>query len=382
MLGGMEQSWFAIAGKNEALTELELQAQMAFLGGSSLLRVTDSVFQIKGPLPNNQLLDRLGSVVKAGRIVELCQKSQWEKVLAQLAERTVEPRIDFGLSMYGPNVPHKSVERLSLQIKKTLRQSGKAVRALFDQKEPVLSAVVVQKQLLDKRGQELVLIPAQDEWLIGVGTWVHPFEAWSRREYDKEMVDTERGMLPHKLARIMLNVTGLDLGPEVTVYDPFCGVGTVLIEAKELGCAILGSDNDPKAVQASIQNLHLPLQTDLIWQGDSRSTSLPKITTKHLAIVTEPYLGPVWPHAPNHAEKDRVITELTVLYRVSLAHWRAHIPKGAPIVMVCPVIFGSATWPKLVDGLSQLAYSVSYGPVRYKREDQLVERDIVKLVAR
>ena len=51
-------------------------------------------------------------------------------------------------------------------------------------------------------------------------------------------------MLKPKLARLLVNLTGA----KKQLLDPFCGTGSILIEAGVLGLKPLGSDIDPKMI--------------------------------------------------------------------------------------------------------------------------------------
>ena len=79
-------------------------------------------------------------------------------------------------------------------------------------------------------------------------------------------------LLP-KLARCMINLARAK--PGVTLLDPFCGTGSILIEAGLIGCRVLGSDVKQKMVRGSLRNLeyfHIP-QIDL-FIADARKLPL------------------------------------------------------------------------------------------------------------
>jgi len=108
------------------------------------------------------------------------------------------------------------------------------------------------------------------------------------------------GMLPPKLAQMMLNISGEARG----IYDPFVGLGTVLIEAAHGGYwALLGSDLAPEMVEASRENLQAYLGTsrtrvetfEIFEQDASKIGSHPQLGDwlTDMAIVTEGYLGEV-----------------------------------------------------------------------------------------
>ena len=60
--------------------------------------------------------------------------------------------------------------------------------------------------------------------------------------------------LSPKLARCMINLARAK--PCVTLLDPFCGTGSILIEAGLMGCNVVGSDVKQKMIRGTRKNLH------------------------------------------------------------------------------------------------------------------------------
>jgi tRNA G10 N-methylase Trm11 len=58
------------------------------------------------------------------------------------------------------------------------------------------------------------------------------------------------GMMPPKLAQILLNLTGVG----GVVWDPFCGSGTLVMEGLLAGKKMIGSDLDPARVEGARRN--------------------------------------------------------------------------------------------------------------------------------
>lgn len=92
--------------------------------------------------------------------------------------------------------------------------------------------------------------------------------------------------LDWKLARTMINLIGLKEGD--IVCDPFCGTGTILLEAESMGIKAVGVDFDEKMCSITKQNLGVNGFNSKIINGD-----FSKFTTfedKFDAIVTDlPY---------------------------------------------------------------------------------------------
>jgi tRNA (guanine10-N2)-dimethyltransferase len=91
--------------------------------------------------------------------------------------------------------------------------------------------------------------------------------------------------LQPKLAGCMVNLTRVS--PGETLLDPFCGAGSILIEAGLLGCRAVGIDIDPRMVKGSRMNLlHYGVGASLL-QADARGLPLSRVD----AVATDPPYG-------------------------------------------------------------------------------------------
>jgi tRNA (guanine10-N2)-dimethyltransferase len=73
-----------------------------------------------------------------------------------------------------------------------------------------------------------------------------------------------------------------------TFFDPFCGVGSLLLEAGQMGTKILGMDISAKMVDASRRNLrHYGINEFEIIIGDARKIPIQKIDS----LATDPPYG-------------------------------------------------------------------------------------------
>jgi tRNA (guanine10-N2)-dimethyltransferase len=76
----------------------------------------------------------------------------------------------------------------------------------------------------------------------------------------KKKLKSHPAMLKPKLARLLVNLTGA----KKQLLDPFCGTGTILIEAGVLGLKTIGSDIDKKMVWFSkINTEQFSIKTEL-----------------------------------------------------------------------------------------------------------------------
>lgn len=92
--------------------------------------------------------------------------------------------------------------------------------------------------------------------------------------------------MPAKLARCMVNLARAKVGE--LVFDPFCGTGSMLIEAALMGCRVLGLDVQRRMVKGSLRNLaYFQIKPEGIIVSDARSPPITKID----CIVTDPPYG-------------------------------------------------------------------------------------------
>jgi len=92
--------------------------------------------------------------------------------------------------------------------------------------------------------------------------------------------------MPSKLARCMVNLARAKVGE--LVLDPFCGTGSVMIEAAFIGCRVLGFDVQRRMTRGCRKNLkHFSVDPEGLVMADARVPP----TTEVDYIVTDPPYG-------------------------------------------------------------------------------------------
>ncbi len=348
---------------------------------------------------------RTGGLIKTG-FIHATAKDQKElvDVLAALIH-TLRPSTDkvrFGVSVYTGGSKGKmaalrsQAERIGLQVKGTIK--GDRGARLVTSKVPVLSSVIVRKQRLLDDGIEFCLFPRENDILVGVTETVQDFEEWGARDYGRPARDAVRGMLPPKLARMMVNLAEGD--PAVhTLLDPFCGVGTVLTEAVDLGFTkVIGSDVDEAAVEATRKNMAweaarkgIEIAPQLIKaRAESLNTFLAPASVDRL--VSEFDLGPPCTGEEAREELEKRLEKLTEMYTEALRSLQSVMSPGAIAVIAVPAYVlddGSIVGTRIVERASLFGFSVvpwkageatPSGALRYGRKGQFVWRDIYRLI--
>jgi tRNA G10 N-methylase Trm11 len=245
------------------------------------------------------------------------------------------------------------------------------------------SAELYHNKVLSE-GFELLVIAAGKDMVIARTLGVQDIDWYSRRDYERPARSAKVGMLPPKLAQILVNSTHSE-----AVYDPFCGTGVVLQEALLLGRMAEGSDLSEEMVAATQTNLPwlseqvaAPLSGWRVKLADARQVKLPAAA----AVVSEGYLGPNLSEPPRLAVIPEMRRELMDLYRKSLANFAAQLPSGGEVSICAPAWRVGKDWHYLgiIDELPRLGYTLKSfehvrTPLLYAREDQVVGRQLLLL---
>ncbi len=368
---------------------------------------------------------RLGSIQKVFKVLGVVSKSSVVQDAQQLVMQEIQARglsaCSYAVSCYGPL---KSFQKpLLLELKKRMKAalSGKVRFVHKRLNRNVDTAVLLSQHVLEK-GLEVVCVHKGASIYVGVTEWVQDINAYTKRDSEKPVRDMHVGLLPPKLAQTMLNFSGVQAGQRV--WDPFCGMGTIPMEALLMGVHVDASDVDTRMVEASRTNiawmeevltLGLGLgsqglgqggvepQRDVdkqgaayeVWEADAQHAE-PKGAID--VVVTEGWLGHNFEEAPSQQEQVQAAAEVALLWKAVIAHWREVLPKGT--VCVCTLPWYPASKERVFDLLrgtfkhlemrpllsdshtiAGLPGSVMYtkdGTYLYTRGKQFVGREIVR----
>lgn len=386
---------FAILGSHPAISLAEINAL-----SHSTPSFSSATFAIYDDVNWNasNLQSALGGTQKIGLILasiplKTVDSAELSSLLAsQLLSLDLSGKINFGFSFYDNSeqilqkikLP-EAVRSLNLSIKNELKQAKRSVR-FVPSDEPVLSAASVIHNSLLYHGAEFCFLPTQNEILIGQTLAVQDIDSWAKRDRQRPRRNARQGMLPPKLARIMLNLTGIDLAGK-TVLDPFCGSGTVLMEAGILGAKkLVGGDLNPMAVTDSFQNLAwalgpsspAPVLSPLSAQELGKTLEPQSID----AIVTEPYLGRPRQGTETESDLKETVDFLNHLYKDSFASLKAALQPGGTVIIASPIhlsSFGQFA-PDTVRLFTELGFKhLPFSePLVYHHTGQHVARELLK----
>lgn len=333
-----------IIGREPELSVAELEAVAPDWGADVVdVQPHGALLQHAHTLPD-RAIDHLGGSIKQVRVLESFDLAAGigpilEQVCtpAWITQHFSSERIEFGVSVYGASSAQRQrAQKHFLQLKKAIHANGRPVRLVIS-KEPQMSAVTVHRNGLDKRGREFVFFATGQNIVLGVTQAVQDYQAYGVRDFGRPAANPKSGMLPPKVAQMMLNIA--QVKPNDVLLDPFCGSGTVLQEAALIGVQeIHGSDSDGRAVKDSQENIRWLLKeystvhaSVEITKRDARN-----ISCRPTVIVTEPYLGKPLRGNETRAGILAQAKELQSLYQHVVSTWVRILPPGGRLVMIWP----------------------------------------------
>ena len=288
-------------------------------------------------------------------------------------------KITLGVSDYSKGASKKSATLEAMKLKKILVRQGRSVRAVMGDAAVLGTATSLHNGLSGKNPRKIELIKLDNEWYKVVG--VQDIDAYSRRDQGRPARDAKVGMLPPKLAQILINLCG-PLPEKSTILDPFCGTGVVLQEALLMGYQAYGTDISERMVEYSRKNLEYFKFSDFKLEvGDATNHKWSGVD----AVACEGYLGRPMSKTPSEIVLKEQKQECSNIILGFLKNLSKQIEKGTPVVMGIPAWLRSdGTYSRLdiLDLIQDMGYNVSNksrGGLLYYREGQVVARDIIIL---
>ena len=393
-------------------------------------------------------INRLGGAIKSGEIIQRlpafdAQKNNFQLVSDFITKhyhelwKNSDHKITLGLSAYQLNLSPKDIQKIGLQLKTLLKKNEVSLRLIPNDSSSLSTATSHNNKLgLSPNKVELIIAKiSPSEIAIAESRGAQNITAYTRRDHEKPYRDAFVGMLPPKLAQIMLNLAvGTSKNPtesaplqgdceirhhdgisaerstkvpvaleeksvlreeragktKITILDPFCGTGTVLQEALLLGYDVYGTDLNPKMIDYSTKNL--------AWLTDKYSrlkNHKIKLTVadamehkwdnsnKISAVVSEVYLGQPFSAPPSPEKLKQVVRNCDHITTSFLRNIRPQLDPSTTLCLAVPAWLnkdGRFTHLPLINNLEKLGYqSTNSGPLLYYRENQIVARQLLVL---
>ncbi len=306
-------------GHQPHISTAELEA--VFSISPKLVNNNYGLMNLKAEIDSEKLIQQLGGVIKIARVIK--STGDTVKTIVNFLNKNKQGKIHFSIKN----------KKLGLAIKKQLRNQGHSVRYI----EPKNTATILHNNLIAKES-DFTIVNNQ----VFITTAIQPFEDMTQRDYERPGSDNVAGMLPPKLAKIMINLSQKDFSK--ILLDPFCGSGTVLMEAAVMGYKkLLGNDLSAKAVEDTNKNLKWLIDqyqlTNIkfeLFQTDAIKLHSQLQPNSVDFIVTEPYLGKPLKGRESREQLNKQTKELADLYIHSFQTFSKLLKPTGIIIFIIP----------------------------------------------
>lgn len=398
-------SSIVILGRQPALGIAELES----LYGSQNVQKAGMTAALVS-LPSQQInFGRLGGAIKLCSVLTTLDNANWGKIERYLIKNTSsqiseipDGKIQLGISAYGLEITSQRVLATGLSLKKALKKAGRAVRLVPNQDVYLSSAQVIHNHLLNPTGFELVLVRSGDQTIIARSVAEQDIASYTIRDRHRLKRDARVGMLPPKLAQIIINLATNEIKPEnpnTTVesrpsrlLDPFCGTGVVLQEAQLMGFQVYGTDLEPRMIDYSAQNLAWLAEQFPHLKG-SGTTEIGDATHYQWQqpvdlVACETYLGKPFTNTPPADVLAQNMTACNLIIKKFLRNIATQLKSGTRLCVAVPawqIRPNEFKHLPLIDQISEMGYNrvsfehASSEELLYYREDQIVARELLVL---
>lgn len=368
--------------------------------------------------------DRLGGAIKFAKVLTTLPTSSWTnaekfllKVAPDFAKTMPVGKMHLGISDYGFSLTPRDISKTALKLKSAIVKTNRSVRVVPNNELSLSSAQVIHHKLTTPNGWELLIIKDTEKTIIAQTIKVQDIQAYADRDQRRPARDARVGMLPPKLAQIIINLacgtlpeesiqSVCDIPPDQPIpkqyfkgqllLDPFCGSGVILQESAIMGYDCVGTDIDPRMVDYARTNLDWlsSVPNSPISQGSSINISVGDATNHQWTlqptiIAGETYLGKPYSAFPT---TEQLNGEIRQCNQIVVNFLNNLYPQISPKTRICLAIpawrqnNGLFTRLPLLDQLEDIGYNrVSFVHLRdraliYFRENQIVARELLVLI--
>lgn len=326
-------------------------------------------------------IQRLGGTIKIAESIDEPLADFWKKL-------PETGKIVLGVSDYSRRTNPYLAQKEALRWKRAIVKTGRNVRVIPNKTSALSSATSLHNRLYTDTHIELIK-NGNNYYRV---TGVQDIDAYTERDRARPARDAKVGMLPPKLAQILINLCG-DKPEASTLLDPFCGTGVVLQEAALMRYNVIGSDLSERMVEYTKRNLgwasekyNIPkLEEAHVVQGDATSFKWPE---KVDLVACETYLGQPMSQPPAEIKLKQEKQECRGIILGFLKNLADQIETETPVVIAVPAWLrpdGYYSRLNLLDEIKNLRYNVvsfknlEQKDLLYHREGQVVAREIIVL---
>lgn len=385
--------YIALLGRQPELSIAELErvfGDVSWFSAETALIDTSSSIDIQ----------RLGGSQKIGRVILTVDTTDWRRVSDAIVKHYAKVwmmtpgKITLGMSAYDFPISSREVQKTGLILKSKLKGSSGSLRLIPNQDAALSTATAHHNKLgLSDNKVELLIVKGAKQTIIAESVGTQNITALAARDQGRPRRDAFVGMLPPKLAQMMINLAvGTNATTPQRILDPFCGTGVLLQEAALMGHPVYGTDLAEKMIRYSRDNLNWlqdTYHTPIDWylhEGDAMATQWQAPIN---AVASEAYLGQPFSAPPSPAKLTEVRGNCNHIIGNFLTNLSKQLKPGTPVVLAVPAWRskeGTFTHLPLTTkvqdfGFERMAlHTVEADRLLYSRPDQVVGRELLLLI--
>ncbi|MCP8303899.1 MAG: hypothetical protein H3Z50_00265 [archaeon] len=244
------KKFFLLSGEKSTLLQAELRALVEIYDRKARFeKIHDRVFVVDGKFSPDTILKRGAYINTGGLLLTHCKMEDMERSINSIAfEDFMESSVIFSASVF--NLSHKPLsEKVEVIIGSAVKRRIPDARVSLKDPKKIVIGIISDNHLL-----------------IGVTDYMSKKGWRSRRPRTRPFFHPS--VLYPKFARGLVNLSRVREGE--VLLDPFCGTGSILIEASLIGAKTVGIDVSMKMCRGAMDNLrHYGLEALGVINSDS-----------------------------------------------------------------------------------------------------------------
>jgi tRNA G10 N-methylase Trm11 len=363
--------------------------------------------------------DRLGGSIKFCKVLTVLDTVNWKEIEEFLinvspghSQNMPPGKMRLGISAIGFSMNLKQLEKTGLTLKKAIKATGRNVRVIPNKELELNTAQVLHNQLTGQTGWELILIKDRTKTVIAQTVKAQDIDSYTKRDRGRPKRDARVGMLPPKLAQVIINLAAGKLPEDKllsicdipadqpipkpllnqNLLDPFCGTGVLLQEALLMGYNVCGSDIDKRMVDYSHSNIldwlkaWYDFETDVRLEEADATNANWSIFPEINFVASETYLGRPFTSPPGNEILEQTVSECNLIIKKFLKNISPQIKPSTRLCIALPawqISPGKFRHLPLVDQISDMGYNrikleyASAEDLIYYRTEQIVGRQLL-----
>ncbi|NWG10192.1 N-6 DNA methylase [Candidatus Bathyarchaeota archaeon] len=270
----MAKLFFLLSGEHETLPVSELKAILEAEGCAfRILEKLDQVVKLEADLNCVEAIKRRAALTRLCGLELFSCEAEIGTILRTACSVGFEKVLD-------------CEEKFVVRVKRVKNYSPKLESMILERKlgEVILNKTAKIRVNLKQPDKTFTGILTENKFVFGLKlATIQPKLFVERRPKHKPFFHPSA--MTAKLARCMVNLAKPKAGE--LVFDPFCGTGSMLVEAALIGCQVLGQDIQKRMVKGTRRNLaFFNIKPEGLIVADAKN---PPITTVDCVVTDPPY---------------------------------------------------------------------------------------------